>query len=239
MRLPSRSRRKNRSKLALRVKSKLEPGPRLLRGPPPRTMILLDPDLDPYPAEKTGKRVPASGRWVSRPDSAAKSQPDSAQRPQPVPSSRVLAHFLARAQAAVRLRGHVTVLLTTDPAIRKLNRQFRGIDKATDVLSFLPADFVQGQKNIAGDLAISLPTARRQSTACGHSLAIELKVLILHGLLHLAGYDHESDSGQMDRRERVLRARLGLPQGLIERAQKTAPQSRNRRNIRPTAGGAR
>jgi len=84
---------------------------------------------------------------------------------------------------------------------------------------------MQSKENIAGDLAISVPTARRQATACGHSLSTELKVLILHGLLHLAGYDHESDTGQMARRERRLRAQLGLPQGLIERAE-TEPATR-------------
>jgi probable rRNA maturation factor len=113
----------------------------------------------------------------------------------------------------------VSVLLTTDAAIRRLNRQFRGIDKSTDVLSFPAYALVQDKEKYAGDLAISVPTARRQGSACGHPLSTELKVLILHGLLHLAGYDHESDTGQMARRERRLRAQLGLPQGLIERAE--------------------
>jgi probable rRNA maturation factor len=109
------------------------------------------------------------------------------------------------------------VLLTSDAAIRRLNRQFRGKNKATDVLSF-PADgLAPGSEKIAGDLAISVPTAQRQAVAQGHALGVEIKILILHGLLHLAGYDHESDSGQMARRERLLRGRLGLPQGLIER----------------------
>lgn len=126
--------------------------------------------------------------------------------------------FLSAAQAAVRLRGEVTVLLTSDTAIRRLNRQFRRKNKATDVLSF-PADrSAPGSARIAGDLAISVPTARLQAVAQGHALGVEIKVLILHGLLHLAGYDHESDSGQMARRERLLRGRLGLPMGLIERA---------------------
>jgi probable rRNA maturation factor len=139
-----------------------------------------------------------------------------------LPSARVLARFLAEAQAAVRLRGEVTVLLTTDSAIRSLNRRFRGKNRATDVLSF-PADrSAEGAQTIAGDLAVSVPTAQRQGTACGHSLAIELKVLILHGLLHLAGYDHETDAGRMARRERLLRGRLGLPEGLIERAETPA-----------------
>jgi probable rRNA maturation factor len=119
------------------------------------------------------------------------------------------------AQQAVRLRGEVTVLLTTDAGIRRLNRKFRGIDKSTDVLSFPSSSELAGPD--AGDLAISVSTAARQAHEHGHALSIEVKVLILHGLLHLRGYDHESDSGQMARRERVLRGRLGLPAGLIER----------------------
>jgi probable rRNA maturation factor len=136
-----------------------------------------------------------------------------------VPSAQILARFLVEAQAAVRLGGQVSVLLTTDGVIRRLNRQFRGIDKSTDVLSFPTEALIQSRERIAGDLAISMQTAHRQGRRCGHSLGTELKVLILHGLLHLAGYDHESDSGQMARRERRLRAQLGLPQGLIERAE--------------------
>ena len=133
-----------------------------------------------------------------------------------LPSARMLGRFLGAAQKAVRLNGQVTVLLTTDAAIRKLNRQFRGKDKATDVLSF-PASGV-GAEGMAGDLAISVTTAMGQAAEQGHSLAVEIKVLVLHGLLHLAGYDHEADEGRMARRETALRARLGLPQGLIERA---------------------
>jgi hypothetical protein len=75
-----------------------------------------------------------------------------------------------------------------------------------------------GAEGIAGDLAISVTTALGQAAEQRHSLSTEIKVLILHGLLHLAGYDHEADDGKMARRERVLRGRLGLPQGLIERA---------------------
>ena len=167
-------------------------------------MILLDPDMDPdpAPAAKTAKKKAAP-------------IPSALQKNLRLPSARTLARFLAEAQAAVRLKGEVTVLLTTDPAIRKLNRQFRGKDKATDVLSF-PADGI-GADEIAGDLAISVPTARKQAVEQGHPLATEIRVLILHGLLHLAGYDHEADEGTMARRERQLRARLGLPQGLIER----------------------
>ena len=121
----------------------------------------------------------------------------------------------------MRLKGEVSVLLTTDAAIRKLNRRFRGKNEATDVLSF-PAEGM-GAEEIAGDLAISVPAALRQAGEQGHSLSTEIKVLILHGLLHLAGGDHEADAGQMARRERLLRGRLGLPQGLIERAEAPRP----------------
>lgn len=79
---------------------------------------------------------------------------------------------------------------------------------------------------IAGDLAISVPNARKQAADQGHPLATELKVLMLHGLLHLAGYDHETDNGEMALREERLRARLGLPYGLIERAAKVSGRAR-------------
>jgi len=170
-------------------------------------MILVDPDLDPDPAHHSfaTKRAPST-------------RPAPIDRRSRVPSARTLAGFLREARTAVRLRGEVTVLLTTDTKIRRLNRQFRGQDKATDVLSF-PADaLVQEREKLEGDLAVSIPTALRQAREQGHTLAIEIKVLILHGLLHLAGFDHERDNGQMAKRERLLRGRLGLPQGLIERA---------------------
>ena len=172
-------------------------------------MILLDPDLDPDPA-------PSMER-ARRPSAATSRRVPRNHR---VPTMRTLSRFLTQAQAAVRLKGRVSVLLTTDKTVRRLNREFRGIDKATDVLSFPAEAMVPSVERIAGDLAISVPTARRQSVVCGHSLGTELKVLMLHGLLHLAGYDHETDSGQMARRERALRAKLGLPQGLIERVER-------------------
>lgn len=185
-------------------------------------MILLDPDLHPHPTPPS-----TAATRTSAPTSAASS------RQLRLPTPRTLARFLAAAQAAVRLRGQVTVLVTTDQAIRSLNRRFRGKNKATDVLSF-PADAaLSGSEKIAGDLAISLPTAQRQATEQGHPLSTEIKILILHGLLHLAGHDHETDTGQMARRERLLRARLRLPQGLIERA--ATPKSAATKT-RPTAG---
>ena len=142
-----------------------------------------------------------------------------------MPSARMLSRFLAEARAAVRLRGQVSVLLTTDAEVRRLNRRYRRVNKATDVLSFPAAELPSGAEPVAGDLAISLPTAGRQAEEQGHSIAVEIKILILHGLLHLAGYDHEdeADGGKMARRERLLRARLGLPQGLIERVEGQPP----------------
>jgi probable rRNA maturation factor len=173
-------------------------------------MILLDPDLDPDPALAS--------------TSAMKTSASGLGKAQKIPSARTLTRFLALAQKTVRLKGEVTVLLTTDAAIRKLNRQFRGKNKPTDVLSF-PAEGL-GAEGYAGDLAISVPTARKQAVQQSHSLSTEVKVLILHGLLHLAGYDHEADEGQMARRERLLRAKLDLPQGLIERIENPVSKKR-------------
>ena len=183
-------------------------------------MILVDPDLSPHehgPVRGDPGLEPDPVSHASTTKRASSTRPAPSDRSSRVPSVRTLWHFLREAQAAVRLRGQVSVLLTTDREIRRLNRQFRGKDKATDVLSFPAEALVQKTERIAGDLAISVPTARRQARQQGHTLSIEIKVLILHGLLHLAGFDHERDSGQMARREKLLRRRLRLPEGLIER----------------------
>lgn len=105
-----------------------------------------------------------------------------------------------------------TCLLTSDREIQELNRRFLGRDYPTDVLAF-PGDDDQ----YLGDLAISLDRAREQAAALGHSLEDEIKILMLHGLLHLLGMDHETDRGQMARAEKRWRQRLGLPSSLIER----------------------
>jgi probable rRNA maturation factor len=137
-----------------------------------------------------------------------------------LPGKATLSRYLSEAQAAVGLRGEVSVLLTTDDGIRGLNRRFRKKDKATDVLSFPVDDESFGSaSDLAGDLAISVETAARQAVEHGHRLSVELRVLMLHGLLHLAGLDHETDDGAMARKERRLRAKLGLPLGLIERVE--------------------
>lgn len=127
-----------------------------------------------------------------------------------------LARFLSEAQRAVGLAGSVDVLLAGDTTLRRLNRKFRGKDKATDVLSFPAAEFAG---EFAGDLAISLETAAMQAREHGHSLRDEVRVLLLHGLLHLSGMDHESDGGEMAAREAELRKRLRLKSGLIARVE--------------------
>jgi probable rRNA maturation factor len=170
-------------------------------------MILLDKDLEPDRALKAASATRGAARGAQQKSAEFR-----------MPSARSLARFLKAAQGAVRLKGQVTVLLTTDAAIADLNRRFRGKNETTDVLSFSAEGL--GAEGIAGDLAISVSTAMRQAAGQGHSLAAEIKVLILHGLLHLAGGDHEVDAGRMARRERMLRGRLGLPLGLIERAAK-------------------
>jgi probable rRNA maturation factor len=179
-------------------------------------MILLDPDLEP---ESPHGQRPVHGDPTAKVIAAKRTVAPgipTAKKDISLPSARTLGRFLSAAQEAVRLKGQVTVLLTTDAAIAKLNRQFRGKNKATDVLSFPAAGL--GAEGISGDVAISVTTAMKQAREQGHSLSTEIKVLILHGLLHLAGYDHEADDGKMARRERLLRGRLRLPQGLIERA---------------------
>ena len=126
-----------------------------------------------------------------------------------------LAAWLA-AVAPPAARGTVTIAVVGDRRMRSLNRTWRGTDVPTDVLSF-PSGGDPGPAKHLGDLAISRDTAARQAKAEGHSLATELRVLALHGLLHLLGYDHEHDSGRMARIERRLRRQGGLPAGLIER----------------------
>jgi probable rRNA maturation factor len=117
----------------------------------------------------------------------------------------------------MKLRGAVNIRITSSREMRELNRRFRKKNTPTDVLSF-PANMPK----LAGDIAISAEIAGANAAALGHSTETELKVLILHGLLHLAGYDHESDDGEMGTREAKLRALLRLPVGLIERTHDNA-----------------
>jgi len=116
--------------------------------------------------------------------------------------------FAAKALAAIgNDESSATIAFVSDKRIRELNRQFRGIDKATDVLSF-PADGPD-ESNL-GDIAISAETAATQAKENGLSFDGEIAQLILHGLLHLSGYDHETDNGEMNRLELRLRTTLGI-----------------------------
>ena len=137
-----------------------------------------------------------------------------------------LTRFLALARRAAGLRGAVNILVTSNAEMRSLNRRFRGQHEPTDVLSF-PAP--HHAKNFAGDIAISAEIATQNARILGHDPGTEVKILTLHGILHLRGYDHESDHGQMARREQKLRRELSLPVGLIERtgaAPAPAPKKR-------------
>ncbi len=134
--------------------------------------------------------------------------------------------------APARSRGAVTVALVDDAAMRRLNREFARTDKATDVLSFPSVAPREGrhvpgasagkpaQPPHLGDIVIATGVARRQARVAGHAYAQELRVLALHGLLHLLGYDHETDEGRMARLEARLRRRGGLTAGVVERAER-------------------
>jgi probable rRNA maturation factor len=151
-----------------------------------------------------------------------------------------LGPWLARA-APRAARGLVSVALVTDREIRQLNRTHRGKDVPTDVLSFPARALTSGPRPLSGaapmrlgpgasvpgaflgDLAIATGVARRQAREHGHALSIELRILALHGLLHLLGYDHETDRGRMARAEARLGQRAGLPAALVGRAQRARP----------------
>jgi len=142
-------------------------------------------------------------------------------------SAAALERFVLRARRVVNLRGRVNVLLTGSAEMRALNLQFRKKDKATDVLSF-PADANRRQQ-FAGEIAISADIARKNAASFRHPAAVEVKILALHGILHLAGFDHERDNGRMARTEAVLRRRFGLPSSLTERGASKARQPAIRR----------
>jgi len=141
-------------------------------------------------------------------------------------SARGLAWWLEQA-APSRCRGSVAVALVGDSTMRRLNRTYRGVSKATDVLSFPPGDdpvvVPRLSRPFLGDIVIATGVARRQALAFRHSMSTELRTLALHGLLHLLGYDHSSDRGEMARLEDRLRRRAGLPTGLIHRGSGQSP----------------
>lgn len=126
---------------------------------------------------------------------------------------RALARFARRLERDVAGGARFDCLITGDAELRRLNREFLGKDYATDVLSF------PGGPAHLGDLAISAARARTQAREFGHTTEDEVRILMLHGVLHLLGHDHEADNGRMARLERRWRRELRLPHGLIERAQ--------------------
>jgi probable rRNA maturation factor len=150
-----------------------------------------------------------------------------------------LARWLARV-APAGARGTVSVAIVSDDRIRALNRQYRGLDVATDVLSFSveASDLEPLTPNpCLGDIVIARGVARRQARRARHSEGVELRVLALHGLLHLLGYDHERDRGEMQRTERRLRRKGGLREGLIERVGPL--RGTGTRQARPSIAGPR
>ncbi len=134
-----------------------------------------------------------------------------------------LVRFVARAKQAVGLKGAVDVLVTSNAEVRSLNRRFREHDKPTDVLSF-PRE-PGTARDFAGDIAISAEIASQNARLLGHPVAMEVKILALHGILHLGGYDHEHDHGEMAKLEQRLRRKLHLPLGLIERSESDGRQA--------------
>jgi probable rRNA maturation factor len=146
-------------------------------------------------------------------------------------SEAALDKFVARARRASGVRGAVSVLVTSNRELQELNRRFRRKNKPTDVLSF-PAIPGLAQK-FAGDVAISAEIATQNADELGHTAAEEIRILVLHGMLHLAGYDHELDNGEMEREEARLRKSLGLPVGLIERNTRPAGVKLGRKRASP------
>lgn len=124
----------------------------------------------------------------------------------------VVRRFASRIERDLTKRRTFNCLITGDAQLRRFNREFRGQDHTTDVLSFPSTS-----PGFLGDVAISSQRARMQARRFGHSTEDEMRILMLHGVLHLLGYDHETDAGRMARAEKRWRARLGLPVGLIER----------------------
>lgn len=128
-------------------------------------------------------------------------------------SRRTLLAFARQLQAQLADGRPFCCLITSDEELRRLNKRFRKRDYSTDVLSFPTA----AHTGLLGELAISWDRAKAQAAEFGHTVDDELRILMLHGVLHLAGMDHEKDGGTMARAEARWRKRLGLPTGLIER----------------------
>jgi probable rRNA maturation factor len=134
-------------------------------------------------------------------------------------STESLNRFVQRARKAACIKGSVDVLVTGTGDMRSLNQRFRGKNKPTDVLSFPSESLPNGRTAFAGEIAISAEIALDNARRLGHSGALEVKVLVLHGILHLAGFDHERDNGEMASKEAYLRRVLRLPLSLTERGE--------------------
>ncbi|MGA2740483.1 MAG: rRNA maturation RNase YbeY [Bryobacteraceae bacterium] len=135
---------------------------------------------------------------------------------------RRLERFARTLRGAVARGAGFICLIAGDSELRRLNREFLGKDYPTDVLSFPLGQASEPVVGNLGEMAISATRARAQAAAFGHSLEDEIRVLMLHGLLHLMGMDHETDRGQMARAEARWRQRLALPEGLVGRASRPA-----------------
>lgn len=201
---------------------------------------------DPMPSTRSGGREPVERR--RRAQRLDVSVVDTYGHPVRM---RRLTCWLQRV-APFHARGSVSIGLLSDRSVRGLNRRYRQIDSATDVLSF-PAEMSSPPRrtrrtrkskpdyfsassassvveSFLGDIAIARGVARRQARAARHAELTELRLLALHGLLHLLGYDHERDEGEMRRVERRLRRKGGLREGLIERQRPAAPRPPDRRH---------
>lgn len=144
-------------------------------------------------------------------------------------SASELQDFAQRALRAMKLKhGGFGILITGSEQLKQLNRRFRGKNQPTDVLSF-PAASINHEGDYPfvhlGDIAISADIASENARRYAHSVADEIRILMLHGMLHLNGYDHESDHGEMGKREMELRRKLGLPLSLIQRSNSRRSQA--------------
>jgi probable rRNA maturation factor len=156
---------------------------------------------------------------VATPDSVQPSRKSTASAGQAL-AVRGLGPWLVK-HAPAKARGDLSIAIVSDRRMRALNRQFRGKDAVTDVLSFASDPSTSrraGEPRFLGDIVIASGVAIKQASAAGHTVQTEVRVLALHGVLHLIGYDHESDDGKMARAEMRLRKKAGLKEGLIERA---------------------
>jgi len=196
---------------------------------------------------RRGRRAPVVASGSSRTPHLRVLVGDERGRPVSAPG---LARWLAQV-APARARGAVSVALVGDARVRALNRRYRRVDRPTDVLSFpagpnpksrIPNPQSPIPNPFLGDIVIARGVARRQAREAGHAELTELRVLALHGLLHLMGYDHDRDNGRMQRVERRLRRKGGLGEGLLERAATSCPgyaRAQRREGVRRGGGAPR